>query len=139
MSRIFRVKDLETTLVRTVHSLIVLNERFNGIAFIRSTVLWLDFLILDYCVKLNLIIWLISKIFSNLTNKSEMEQLTSLMSSIKDKDDYCVMTGHSNISIKWKWTRKYSCLRLSNLRILMDINKFNYMYFVYTLSISKLF
>lgn len=139
MSRIFRVKDLETTLVRTVHSLIVLNERFNGIAFIRSTVLWLDFLILDYCVKLNLIIWLISKIFSNLTDKSEMEQLTSLMSSIKDKDDYCVMTGHSNISIKWKWTRKYSCLRLSNLRILMDINKFNYMYFVYTLSISKLF
>lgn len=139
MSRIFRVKDLETTLVRTVHSLIVLNERFNGIAFIRSTVLWLDFLILDYCVKLNLIIWLISKIFSNLTDKSEMEELTSLMSSIKDKDDYCVMTGHSNISIKWKWTRKYSCLRLSNLRILMDINKFNYMYFVYTLSISKLF
>lgn len=139
MSRIFRVKDLETTLVRTVHSLIVLNERFNDIALIRSAVLWLDFLILDYCVKLNLIIWLISKIFSNLTNKSEMEQLTSLMSSIKDKDDYCVMTGHSNISIKWKWTRKYSCLRLSNLRILMDINKFNYMYFVYTLSISKLF
>lgn len=139
MSRIFRVKDLETTLVRTVHSLIVLNERFNDIALIRSAVLWLDFLILDYCVKLNLIIWLISKIFSNLTDKSEMEELTSLMSSIKDKDDYCVMTGHSNISIKWKWTRKYSCLRLSNLRILMDINKFNYMYFVYTLSISKLF
>lgn len=32
--------------------------------------------------------------------KNEMEQLTSLMSSIKDKDDYCVVTGHSNISIK---------------------------------------